>query len=525
MRTPISNLTGREFDVAVIGAGVNGASAAQHLAAAGYSVILVDQGDFGSGSSSRSSRLLHCGLRFLDRGESIWNIVKRPDRFLVACARAKRAMRARSQMVRTAPERLEAFTFFVPLYRGDPYSGWQVDAAFRILQGLGINETPLDYKRLVVEEARAHPLLGLLRDYDRLRSVFSFREYRFEWPERIAIDTVLDAERMGAVVRNYCKVVALDRTSDGRWELTLRDATEGTAQATVHASLVLNTTGIWIDRVNKLARDNVSRKILGTKGVHIMVKLPPECSSYGVTTFHRQKFPFYCIPQQGLHYFGPTETPFEGDIDDIHPTDDEIDWLVAEADYLLPGANIKRSDVLFAWAGVRPLTHSPSRREGKQHLIPVIHDLASDGLPGVLALTGGALMIHRLTGADLCKAVQARIGPSRTPQPLSYAARAFPDNQNSPRLLDHNSSIKLSDLHHAAEQEHPVTLVDLLFRRTSAGWTETMGGEAAGKAAETVADTMGWDAERVGQEVANYQAFLEKAHRIDIGASGRRGWT
>ena len=124
--------------------------------------------------------------------------------------------------------------------------------------------------------------------------------------------------------------------------------------------------------------------------------------------------------QHGLHYFGPTETPFEGDIDDIHPTDDEIDWLVAEADYLLPGANIKRSDVLFAWAGVRPLTHGPSRREGKQHLIPVIHDLASDGLPGVLALTGGALMIHRLTGADMCKAVQARIGPSRTPQPLSY---------------------------------------------------------------------------------------------------------
>ena len=134
-------------------------------------------------------------------------------------------------------------------------------------------------------------------------------------------------------------------------------------------------------------------------------------------------------------------------------------------------------------------------------------------------------MIHRLTGADMCKAVQARLGPSRTPQPLSYAARAFPDNQNSPRLLDHNPSIKLSDLHHAAEQEHPVTLVDLLFRRTNAGWTETMGGEAAGKAAETVADTMAWDAERGDQEVANYQAFLERVHRIDDSAGGRRGWT
>ena len=103
MRQPLSSLNGKSFAVAVIGAGVNGASAAQHIAAAGHDVLLVDKGDFGAGSSSRSSRLLHCGLRYLAPGDSIWDFFRRPRTLGIALRMARQAMESRAQMVETAP--------------------------------------------------------------------------------------------------------------------------------------------------------------------------------------------------------------------------------------------------------------------------------------------------------------------------------------------------------------------------------------------------------------------------------------
>src|SRR5215468_4357177 len=124
-------IDGCRFDVAVIGAGVNGASAAQHLAAAGYPVLLVDKSDFASGSSSRSSRLLHCGLRYLAPGDSMLDFVFHPNRLAVAFRMAKQAMDCRAQIVRTARERTHAMNFCLPIYRNGPYAPWQVDIAFR----------------------------------------------------------------------------------------------------------------------------------------------------------------------------------------------------------------------------------------------------------------------------------------------------------------------------------------------------------------------------------------------------------
>src|SRR5215470_14128556 len=101
----------RLYDVAIIGGGINGASAAQHLAAAGYDVLLVEKGDFGSGSTSRSSRLLHCGLRYLAPGASMWDFVLRPRTLAIAMRMARQAMQCRAQMIETAPERTQKAKF------------------------------------------------------------------------------------------------------------------------------------------------------------------------------------------------------------------------------------------------------------------------------------------------------------------------------------------------------------------------------------------------------------------------------
>jgi glycerol-3-phosphate dehydrogenase len=106
---------------------------------------------------------------------------------------------------------------------------------------------------------------------------------------------------------------------------------------------------------------------------------------------------------------------------------------------------------------------------------------------------------------------------------LSYAARVYPKNQESPPLLDHYQEIRMSDLRIAAQQEHPETLIDLMFRRTGAGWTATMGSEAAERAAAAVADIMNWDPARVSEEARRYRTYLAENHLLTAPGSKRKG--
>ena len=112
------------------------------------------------------------------------------------------------------------------------------------------------------------------------------------------------------------------------WRLTLADALAPGAEATVKAKVVLNMAGTWIDRVNQMAADKAKRKIRGTKGVHIAVKAIPGAEYHGVMGHHREGEHLYCFPWRNFHYFGPTETLYDGNIDDIRATDDEIDWII-----------------------------------------------------------------------------------------------------------------------------------------------------------------------------------------------------
>jgi glycerol-3-phosphate dehydrogenase len=509
MRPSLHGLDGRSFDVIVIGAGINGASAAQHLAAAGYDTLLVEKGDFASGSSSRSTRLLHCGLRYLAPGTSAWEFALHPSRLATALRMARLAMQARRQFVQTAPERVRRLDFHFPVWRGGIYKPWQVNLGMKVLAALAPSDVPLDNRMLTPGEAKAIPLVNGLRDWDKLQSVAVFREYQFEWPERICMDAVLDAERMGAVVRNYTAASQLRRVGE-TWQVGLADVLSPAERATVSAPIVLNMAGIWIDAVNGTTGTTPSRKILGTKGVHIMVRLPPECDGRGIATLNRLSEGLYCVPWRGMHYFGPTETVYEGNIDDIRPEEDEIEFLIAEANHLLPALNLRRKDVIFAWAGVRPLTYDPALPKGKRSR--EAHDLSTEGLPGLFALTAGPVMTHRSAGIEMVDLVARRLKPSRAPQQIDYSAKLYPDNQNSPPLLDDYPAIKLADVKAAAEREHVTSLVDLMFRRVGAGWTRTMGYDAAQRAAEVAGSVLGWDKARREAEVRAYHDHLLRQH-------------
>ncbi len=481
MRPNIAELAGERFDVIVIGGGINGASTAQHLAAAGYRILIVDKDDFGSGASSRSSRLLHCGLRYLAPGRSISDFVRHPSRLLVALRMARLAMQARSEFVRTTESRTAAMALHFPIYRGGPYSAWQIGAAFELLKRLGPKDVPLDYRRMSPQEARAHPLLGGLRDLDRLVGVAAFREYQFNWPERIGLDAVLDAERLGATARNHTAARLCNFARENGWTVELTDMLRQTPPVRVHGSLVLMMSGVWIDEQVRGVQPKAARKIFGTKGCHLVVKLPDACAGAGIATLNSRNEPLYCIPWKKFHYFGPTETAYEGNLDRVFVTTEEADGIIAEANVLLPGLRLTATDILFSWAGVRPLTYDPAMPFGNRSR--VIHDLSADGLPAAFALTAGPVMTHRSAARELTRLVAQRLSPTRALQAPSYMA---PGERRG--------------------AEHAATLSDELFRRRGTAWSGPVNAEDLSKAAAELGAILAWDETRIADETHRFEA-------------------
>ena len=174
--------------------------------------------------------------------------------------------------------------------------------------------------------------------------------------------------------------------------------------------------------------------------------------------------------------------------------------MLAETNAILPGLGLTERDVVYAWAGVRPLTHDPSYPKGKRSR--EIHDLAGQGLPGVLAMTAGPVMTHRSAGREMTAAVRRTLPPSRPPQDPDYRPRRFPESPNSPPLLSRDPSIKLADLVQAVGAEHGHRLADILIARTGVGYAHRLTAEEIRRAAEAVSVQAGWDRETTTRQIA-----------------------
>lgn len=514
-RSSLSELDGTSFDVLIIGGGINGCSTAQHLAVEGYKVLLVEKNDFASAASSRSSRLLHCGLRYLAPERTPLEFLVRPRRLRTAVSMAVRSLRARRQFLASTPERLRDLDMAVPIYHGDAYPGWQVDLGAAMLGVLNLGGPSIQYQRRKPEIAAAeHPLVACLRAPETLRSVFSFRDHQFDWPERLCIDALLEAKGHGAIVRNYTKVTELEQLASGGWQAALEDGLTSSACVTVQASVLLNFTGVWVDDVNRMAMPSAppGRKIVAVKGTHIAVRLPDKFRGYGIAGHHRGHEHIFCLPWGDLHYIGPTETVYDGDIDDVQPTEEDITFLLDEINYMLPGLNLLRNDVELSWAGVRPITFDPNRAKGRRMPAGVFHDLGREGMEDAMTVTWGWVMHHRETARKAVRRVRRIIPPTGERATVSYEAIPYPENTNTLPLVPECPEITTGVLRHVAEHEAPAHLVDILYRRTDLGWRTRLPPDAVRRAAQSVADVLGWDDTRVDKEVKDFLAYARAQH-------------
>lgn len=509
MPPKLTEMQGKDYDVVVIGAGINGTSAARELAIAGYSILLVDKDDFAAGASSRSSRILHCGLRYFETPNPVGTFARHPGRLAGALRMARASMEARAELVALAPERCKPFTMCFPTYPESAIRDWHLDVGFHILRRFGPAGPALSYRRLTKNFEAHLPFAADLRDRKRLRSIATYREYIMDWPDRLCVDAALDAQENGADIRLYCDAAIVGRQA-GRWLVELTDRRHGQT-AKISAALVLNMAGTWIDAVNAgVATSNaVPALIRGTKGAHIMVRLPSSYRGYGIATINGSGMPFYCLPSHDDYfYFGPTETPFDGDATDVAATDEDIDFLLREANRMLPGLGLTRSHVEFTWAGVRPLTYDTQQPMGRR--TREVHDLAAAGKPGIFAMTAGPVMTHLSAGREMRKIVEKHLRPTRIHSGRRISAfRGSADYGIAKPPVEGGVAV----LRNAVSAEYAQDLKGILYTRTGIAWRRHLERKEVEEVANSVADLANWSLDRTTREVDKFIRYQKTVFR------------
>ncbi|WP_374303237.1 FAD-dependent oxidoreductase [Paracoccus sp. (in: a-proteobacteria)] len=494
MRASLASLDGQRFDVVIVGAGAVGCATARELAARGFSTLLVDRGDIGAGTSSRSSRMLYSGLGYLAARYPLWQMALRPRDMLRRLAYARAVMRCRAELVRDMPDHLTRHRFHYPFRKGDRYPPWLVDAGFRLMEALGGWRVPLSYRRKTVAQAAGESAMAAELAPTKghaLTGIGTFQEYMYAWPERICVDTALDAERRGATLRTYTAVTGIERAGD-HWQVALED---GGAQARVAAGLVVNAAGPWIDRV---PGGGTGPRVLGVKGVNVMVRLPESFRGQGLEAFSTRGEPYYVFPWRDLHFIGPTETVVRDDPDTIRVTEAEVDYILAEANHLFPRLNLTRADVVHCWCGVRPT----STLDGQETVLPV-RVVEQPDRPNLLAVTGSTIMLHRHAARMTARAVEKRLG--RRGAPASGAIR-------QPQ----------ADVAQILRTQHVTHLDDLIRRRLPDGLGPDLGRDRAEELSRIAAAALGWPEERRQQELRRFHEETDRIYPAMTPASALR---
>lgn len=482
----------------MIGAGAVGCAAARELAGRGYRTLLVDRGDIGAGTSSRSSRMLYSGLGYLAVRYPLWQIALRPVDMMQRLLYTRNVMRCRAELVRDMPGHLTKHRFFYPFRKGDQYPPWLVDIGFRLVEALGGWKVPLSYKRLSADHPAAES--GLAAGLGRpLRGVGAFDEYMYAWPERICVDTALEAERRGALVRTYTAVAEISRHGDG-WAVILDErAPSEKGQARVTSDMVINAAGPWVDRLMG-GGGSRAKRIVAVKGVNVMVRLPDSYRGEGLEAFSNKGEPYYVFPWGENHFIGPTETVVSEDPDDVRVHDHEIDYILSEANRLFPALNLTRESVLHCWCGVRPT----STLDGKtsKNAVRAIEDPAA---PGLVTMTGSTIMLHRHAGRLAAKMVERRLGKRGAP--------------TGGRIDALSGVTGFEGIGQMLAGEHVVRLSDLIRRRLPEGLITDLGRSRAEELSRIAAASLGWTEERRLQELRDFEdetAFVYACPKVNF---------
>ncbi len=524
-------LDGEHFHVIVIGGGINGVAIARECARAGRRTLIIEQQDFAAGTTSRATRIIHGGLRYLEHGE---------------IGLVHESLVERRRLLQQHPHLVHPLHFLLALDRNSGRSALAVRAGLWLYRRLGGGKLRPDSSH---EDERK---LERLLDSGRRWSIFNYEDAQCEFPERLVAEWLVEAIEAGAVARNHTQVLAVDVRHRRVAGVLLRDHTTGKEER-VEGTWIINASGPWADRVCQRSQIHTPHAMLGgIRGSHIVMPRFPGAPDAAVYTEALDKRPIFVIPWNEQVLVGTTEVADQNDPSRVQPAPAEIEYLLRSFLQLFPRVTLSAGDIRYAFAGVRPLPFAPAKKAGSVSRKHYLHDHAEDGAQHMISVIGGKLT----TAAELARQCAAKIGISRKSSPTlaiasgksagllldrwvieitdagginEAAARAIVEWHGKRALevsliarrgaefrapLCSHSEHIVAEAVDAFAAECAITLGDVLLRRVPVAlggcWSSSCGHEAAAR----IGAAMGWDDKQIAAELESFEiersAFLCK---------------
>lgn len=516
----LDRMAEENFDILVIGGGITGVAIARDAAMRGFRTALVERGDFAAGTSSRSTRLVHGGIRYLEYREF---------RLVFDACTERRILR------QIAPRLVRPLAFLYPLYAGQRPPAWKLRLGLTLYDALSLFRNVQMHRWLSPQEtAQREPLIagrGLIgagRYYDAQVN-----------DARLTLAMARAAHLHGAAVVNYAPVVGLMKAGGKIVGAEVVDALTG-REIEVRAHVVINATGVWTDRLRALDNPGVRPMLRPTKGIHILIPRDRLFTRHAlIFTSPRDGRHMFVIPWKDFAFIGTTDTDYHGDLDNPVAEKEDVEYLLEAVNHLLPGARITESDILSTWAGLRPLVAAPGHPSAVSRTHVIVESPS-----GLLTITGGKLTTARRMAEEITDRAQKRLAEigvharsgCRTREPLEGAQIETVEMEVSDeRIARHltetyggdarwilgymaeNPALGepivpglpylLAEVLYAVGHEMALTLSDVLVRRTHVIYETRDGGLSRARAvAEVMAPRLGWDSAEIEHQLANYSA-------------------
>ena len=485
--TPAS-LANEEWDLVVIGGGITGAGCLLEAARRGKKALLVEQRDFAWGTSSRSSKMVHGGLRYIAQGD---------------IRLTRHSLLERERLLKELPELVVRQTYLFPIRKGKFPGRWAMKAILWLYDFLaGIRD-----HRWVPQTELLRRAPGL--EASGLKGAMSYTDALTD-DSRLVMRVLHEAAALGATVCNYLE--ASDVTGDaGAKQLSLKDRLSGDT-VTIKATHVINATGAWADRLS-----GAEGKVRPQRGSHLFLPAERLPVSDCLTVMHPQDGrPVFVFPWEGLTCIGTTDLDHRDDLN-FEPvcTRREIDYLLELVNSQFPKAAVRDSDIISTMAGVRPIIASGKGVDPSKER----RDHAVWGDNGVVTVSGGKLTTFRLIALDALKA--AGLIDEAERERSETGGVAFSHPVNAPHRLGHplasvpSGEALLEQLGWVLDNEMVVHLDDLLLRRTRVGNLTEAGAEALLEKIRPLCEAkLGWDSARWEQEVSRYQDIWQRYYSV-----------
>ena len=530
------NTAGERYDVAIIGAGVNGAGIARDAALRGLRVIILDKNDMCSGCSAISSRLIHGGLRYLEYAE---------------IPLVYESLHERRRLRRNAPHLVTPLRISIPIFSGARRGPWLIRLGMIAYDVLSFNKLLPRHEMLSRDQIKEQEP-GLRQE--GLRAAARYSDAQVTFAERLVLENLLAARSAGAEVKTYCEVREI-RTCDGAVDSIVYVDRSG-SESEIEVASIVNASGPWVDEVLKTAPSTPKRFVGGTKGSHIIVgrfKGAPKDAFYVEAAADGR--PFFIIPWNEQYLIGTTDIRYDESLDNIRASRAEVDYLITETNRVFPEANLGIAEINFAYAGVRPLPYQEKGPESaitRRHIIKVNRKIAK----GLISIIGGKLTTYRnlaeQTVDRLSKILGKKLPNCRTRETLlpgawgvdrardlidasnlltskgverllsiygGRAAAIIELAESEPALretLDDEGHYLAAEVAFVVREEFATTLADIVFRRMMTGFDRDQGRSLYNAIASSAAAETGWSTEETQVEL---QALIDYADSLRVTAS------